>query len=71
MINEPSLRIGGCFSMFDSKKKYPWLVLSLMLEPYNYYELREEEIANGLEEDVSKQSRSDEDGIKNLIEFLN
>jgi len=66
MINEKKLRIGCCVNPIG----IPFLVLSALFEPYNYYEIKMEQIANGLEMREEKQSRLDKNGLQNLIKFL-
>jgi len=66
MINERLLRIGCCVNPIG----IPFLVLSALFEPYEYYEIKMEQIANGLEMCEEKQSRLDKNGLRNLIDFL-
>lgn len=73
------LRIGGTTIVRNTitnqgnilTTKY-FMVLSLLIPPYDlYYEFPLEEIAEGMEEDVSKQSRLNSEEIQKLIDFLN
>ena len=66
MINEKKLRVGCCVKPVG----IPVLVLSALFEPYEHYEIKMEQISDGLEMREEKQSRLGKDGLHNLIKFL-